>query len=116
QRLARRLCERCKNPVEVERAVLEEAGFPFELMKGEPSFHEPVGCERCGGTGYRGRLGIYELMIMTEKIRSLLLSRASDDEIAHAAREAGMAPLRADGLLKAARGRTSIGEVLRTVV
>jgi type IV pilus assembly protein PilB len=116
QRLARRLCERCKNPVEVERAVLEEAGFPFELMKGEPSFHEPVGCERCGGTGYRGRLGIYEFMIMTEKIRSLLLSRASDDEIAHAAREAGMAPLRADGLLKAARGRTSIGEVLRTVV
>ncbi|MBA2693458.1 MAG: Flp pilus assembly complex ATPase component TadA [Rubrobacter sp.] len=116
QRLARRLCERCKRPIEVERAVLGDAGFPFDLMKGEPNFHEPVGCDKCGGTGYRGRLGIYELMVMTEKIKDLLLARGSDDEIARAAHEAGMAPLRSDGLLKAARGRTSIGEVLRTVV
>jgi type IV pilus assembly protein PilB len=116
QRLTRRLCSRCKRPVEVSRVALEDAGFPFEMMRGEPHFHEPVGCEKCGGTGYRGRLGIYEMMVMNEKIKDLLLTRASDDEIARAAREAGMAPLRADGLLKAARGMTSIGEVLRTVV
>ncbi len=116
QRLTRRLCARCKRPVEVGRAALEDAGFPFEMMRGEPDFHEPVGCERCGGTGYRGRLGIYEMMVMTEKIKNLLLARASDDEIARAAHESGMAPLRSDGLLKAARGMTSIGEVLRTVV
>ncbi|MGH3090424.1 MAG: GspE/PulE family protein [Rubrobacteraceae bacterium] len=116
QRLARRLCNRCKRRVEVEKEALESIGFPFELMKGEPNFHEPVGCEKCGGTGYRGRMGIYELMVMTEEIKNMLLARASDDEVAHAARKAGMVPLRADGLLKAARGVTSIGEVLRTVV
>ena len=119
QRLARRLCERCKAPVEIEHELLKTMNFPFGLLpEGEkPSFHRTVGCDRCGGTGYKGRVGIYELMVVDDQIREMVLRRASTGEISRAAeQEGGMVRLRADGLLKAARGLTTIEEVLRTVV
>jgi type IV pilus assembly protein PilB len=118
QRLARRLCERCKAPVEIERELLEKTlNFPFRLLaEEEPSFHRTVGCDRCGGTGYKGRVGIYELMVVDEQIREMVIHRASAGEIAHAAEDGGMVRLREDGLLKAAKGLTTIEEVLRTVV
>jgi type IV pilus assembly protein PilB len=119
QRLARRLCERCKGPVEIERELLEAMGFPFkQLPEGEePTFHKTVGCDRCGGTGYRGRVGIYELMVVDEQIKEMILHRASAGEIGRVAEQEGaMVRLREDGLLKAAKGITTIEEVLRTVV
>ncbi len=117
QRLARRLCNRCKEPREVDRAVLEELGFPFgKVPEGDSDFHSAVGCDRCGGSGYRGRVGIYEMMVVDEGIKEMVLRRASTAEVSHAAEEGGMVRLKEDGLLKAARGVTTIEEVLRTVV
>lgn len=118
QRLARRLCENCKEPVEIEDEILSGMQFPFELLsKNEkPTFHKAVGCDRCGDSGYRGRVGIYELMAVNEEIRDLLLKRAPTNDIASAAERNGMIRLREDGLLKAAQGVTTIEEVLRTVV
>lgn len=116
QRLARRLCGRCKQPAEVEDGVLEEMGFPFERLEGRHRLYKAVGCERCGGTGYRGRMGIYELMVVDEEIQEMILRRVSTAEISRAAERAGMVRLREDGMLKAARGMTSLEEVLRTVL
>ena len=117
QRLARRLCERCKRPAAVSREALSALGFPFEhLPEGGASFYEAAGCDRCSGTGYRGRIGIYEIMVLHDEIRDLVLRRVSTDEISRAAEESGMVRLREDGLIKAAEGITTIEEVLRTVV
>jgi type IV pilus assembly protein PilB len=119
QRLARRLCEKCKQPAQIERELLEVMGFPFkQLPEGEePSFYRTVGCDRCGGTGYRGRVGIYELMVVDEQIKEMVLHCASAGKIGRVAEQEGsMVRLREDGLLKAAKGMTTIEEVLRTVV
>jgi type IV pilus assembly protein PilB len=115
QRLVRKLCERCKEPVEIEREILEGVGFPFEWAPEGLHFHKAVGCRRCGETGYRGRTGIYELMVVTEEIRRMILRRSSADEIGRVAEREGMVRLRDDGLLKAARGVTTIEEALRTL-
>jgi type IV pilus assembly protein PilB len=116
QRLARRLCERCKQPAQIEEEILQSMQFPFDHLDGDPQFYRAVGCSRCGGTGYRGRVGLYELMTVTEDIRSLILRRSSSDEIARLAEKEGMIRLREDGLLKAARGMTTIEEALRVVL
>ncbi len=117
QRLARRLCERCREPQELEKGLLESIGFPFGLLPEEElGFYRAVGCEWCGGTGYRGRIGIYELMMVDEAVGELVLRRASTAEISRAAEGAGMVRLREDALLKAARGITTVEEALRTVV
>jgi type IV pilus assembly protein PilB len=116
QRLARKLCPRCKEPTEVDREVLEEMEFPFGKLEAEPTLYRAVGCERCGGTGYRGRVGIYEMMVVTEEIRDMILRRVSTSEVSRAAEEGGMVRLREDGLLKAAKGMTTLEEVLRTVL
>ena len=116
QRLTRRLCEYCKQPAEIEREILESMGFPFEHFTGAFEFHKGVGCDQCGGSGYRGRMGLFELMIVSEEIRSLILRRAPTDEISRVAKKQGMIRLRDDGLLKAAQGMTTVEEVFRTVV
>ena len=116
QRLARKLCERCKEPAEIEHEILEGMDFPFGLASGRPRFFKAGGCNRCGGTGYRGRVGIYEVMVISEEIRRMILQRASADEIGHAAEREGMIRLREGGLLKAARGVTTIEEALRTLI
>jgi len=117
QRLARRLCERCKRPVEMDEGTLEELGFPVARFTDvNRNFHEAVGCDRCGGTGYRGRIGIYEMMVVGGRIKEMILKRVSTDEVSRVAESEGMVRLREDGLIKAARGVTTIEEVLRTVV
>lgn len=116
QRLARRLCEDCKKPVEIEDSILEDMDFTSDRAPDKLHFHEPAGCKRCGDTGYKGRLGFYEMMIVTEEIREMILRRVSTSEISHSAEANGMVRLREDGLLKAASGLTTIEEVLRTVV
>jgi type IV pilus assembly protein PilB len=117
QRLARRLCERCKRPAGMDERTLRELGFPVARFTDvKKNFHEAVGCDRCGGTGYRGRIGVYEMMIVDEEIRRLILQGASADVLGRAAQKAGTIPLREDGLMKGALGITTIEEVLLTIV
>jgi type IV pilus assembly protein PilB len=107
QRLVRMLCGHCKRPQTVSEAVLAEHG----LSGAQP--YEPVGCSRCAGTGYRGRLGLYEVMTVSEPIRALILERASVDAMVTVAISEGMRRLRDDGLTKVREGLTSIAEIER---
>jgi type IV pilus assembly protein PilB len=112
QRLIRRLCDDCRRPVKLTKAALAENGF--DVVRGMGAW-EPVGCVRCSGTGYRGRTGVYEVLTMSARVRDLLLSRASGNEVRAAAREEGMTTLREDGLDKVRAGVTSAAEVLRVL-
>jgi type IV pilus assembly protein PilB len=107
QRLVRMLCSHCKRLQTVSEAVLAEHG----LAGAQP--YEPVGCSRCSGSGYRGRLGLYEVMTVSEPIRALILERASVDEMIAVAMSEGMCRLRDDGLAKVREGLTSIAEIER---
>jgi type IV pilus assembly protein PilB len=111
QRLARRLCEHCKKPVAVDGRIVREHGYDID----EPEMHvfEPGGCSRCGGTGYKGRIGLYEVMTVTEEIRSLAVARASAEAIAEAAERTGMRRLRDEGFEKLRAGMTSFAELAR---
>jgi type IV pilus assembly protein PilB len=111
QRLARTLCENCKKPVTLTAQVLRDHGY--KGVTGDIEAFEAAGCNRCGGSGYKGRLGLYEVMTVTDEIRSLAVERASADRIAEVAVKNGMRRLREDGLAKVAMGRTSIAEVAR---
>jgi type IV pilus assembly protein PilB len=113
QRLARRLCDDCRRPVRIGVEELQSNGF--ERATEEVDAYEAVGCVRCGGIGYRGRIGLYEVMVVSSEIRSLILHKASGDEIAGAAVAAGMRRLRDDGLEKVRRGITAVPEVLRVL-
>ncbi len=107
QRLVRLLCENCKRPQDVSSSVLDQHG-----LAGARPF-EAVGCKRCGGSGYRGRVGVYEVMSVSEQIRALILERASVDAIVDVAESEGMLHLRDDGLEKVRAGLTSIAEIER---
>jgi type IV pilus assembly protein PilB len=111
QRLARRLCEACKKPVTVEGHVVREHGFHTDEY--QIDVFEPGGCSRCGGSGYKGRIGLYEVMPINDEIRSLAVSRASADTIAEAATRAGMRRLRDEGFEKVRAGMTSFAELAR---
>jgi type IV pilus assembly protein PilB len=113
QRLARRLCEACKRPAKVTAAELKEIGASPNGKKFEA--YEPVGCVECNATGYRGRIGLYEVLVLTDEIRTLILNKASSGEIEQAAVAAGMHRLRDDGLQKVRDGITSIPEMLRVL-
>jgi type IV pilus assembly protein PilB len=110
QRLTRALCDACKEPVAITEEMLVEQGIHGE---GEISAYGPVGCVRCGNTGYRGRLGVFEVMTMSQKIRELTVARASADAISEVAVAEGMRRLHEDGLDKVKAGQTSLAEVLR---
>jgi type IV pilus assembly protein PilB len=110
QRLARTLCPHCKRRTIIAADVLRDHGFRAQF---DIEAYEPVGCVRCGGMGYRGRLGLYEVMLMSEEIRSLTLLRSSANEIAAVAVREGMRKLRDDGLDKVKAGLTSMAEVAR---
>ena len=113
QRLARMLCPDCKRRTVLERGVLEAAGF---RVGADVEAWEPVGCGRCGGTGYRGRVGLYSVMTMSEGLKDLTVSKAPQAEITQLARSEGMVTLREDGLAKVSHGITSIEEVARVAV
>ncbi len=107
QRLVRMLCVHCKRKQTLSESVLADHG----LAGAEP--YEPVGCSRCGGSGYRGRVGVYEVMTVSEPIRTMILERASVDDMVSRAVEEGMRRLREDGMEKVRAGLTSIAEVER---
>ena len=115
QRLARKLCEKCKQPYTPDTAELVEAGYEERQLEEVKELYHPVGCQYCANTGYRGRMGLYEVMPMSEEIERLTVDRASSEAIRAVALEQGMIELRADGLMKAAQGLTSIEEIARVV-
>jgi type IV pilus assembly protein PilB len=113
QRLARRLCS-CKREGEIPREALLEAGFRDEALDGSWQPYHPVGCERCNGTGYKGRCGIYQVMPITEAMQQIILTHGTALQIAEQARKDGVLSLREAGLLKVRQGVTSLEEVLAT--
>ena len=111
QRLARLLCEECKRRVTLPAEVLRANGF--DIAGDEVHAFEPGGCLRCGGSGYKGRIGLYEVMAISDEIRGLAVARASAETIAEVATAAGMRRLRDEGIEKALSGLTSFAELAR---
>ena len=116
QRLARRLCDWCKEAYQPTQAELAGARWPEEDIKVPEVLYAPKGCRNCAGTGYRGRIALHETMPITSEIETLAIRRSSATEIRDVALDQGMYDLRADGLAKAAAGQTSIREVLRVAI
>ena len=110
QRLARRLCSSCKRRAIVPAQAFADAGI---TVGADVEAYEAVGCGRCGGTGYRGRVGIYSVMSLSTRLKEMTVNRSPEPEIAAVAREEGMLTLREDGVLKVRAGLTSLEEVLR---
>ncbi|MRX07851.1 type IV-A pilus assembly ATPase PilB [Pseudoduganella sp. FT25W] len=111
QRLARRLCS-CKQPVDIAPELLLKAGFKPEELDGSWKPYGPVGCERCNGGGYKGRVGIYQIMPITPAIESLILASGNAMQIAAQSEAEGVKSLRQSGLVKVKGGLTSLEEVL----
>jgi type IV pilus assembly protein PilB len=112
QRLARMLCPSCKRRTIVSAEVLRENGYKALV---DLEAYEPKGCRRCGGSGYRGRLGLYEVMSVSSEVRTLALERRPAEEMRDVAVRQGMRRLRDDGLEKVKQGRTSIAEIARVI-
>ncbi len=112
QRLVRRLCPNCRTSSTPEMAMLEEIGFPIPEL-GQNTLYEHKGCETCRKTGFHGRFGIFEVMQVSEAVRSLVIGRRSMGEIQQQAIAEGMKVLRDDGWRKVLAGKTTIDEVLR---
>ncbi|HWB68793.1 MAG TPA: ATPase, T2SS/T4P/T4SS family [Solirubrobacterales bacterium] len=110
QRLARRLCPHCKRAAVIPVAALADARIE---LAGDVEAFEPVGCTRCGQSGYRGRVGIYSVMTLSERLKEMTVSHAAEPDIAAVAREEGMLTLREAGVGKVREGLTSLEEVLR---
>jgi len=111
QRLARRLCA-CKQPADLSRDALLSAGYREDELDGSWVTYKPVGCNICKGSGYKGRVGIYEVMPISEALQGIILKGGSSMEIAQQAQREGVSNLRQSGLLKARQGMTSVEEVL----
>jgi type II secretory ATPase GspE/PulE/Tfp pilus assembly ATPase PilB-like protein len=108
----RNICAACKTERKVERDYLRKIGFPVDDIETAKVWHG-LGCEECRQLGYQGRQGIYEILILNEALRPLILNRAAASTIAQKAIENGMRTLRLDGWNKVKAGRTTIEEVLR---
>jgi type IV pilus assembly protein PilB len=115
QRLARRICSECKEQIKVHPQLLIDLGVPPDEAKSFPVY-KGKGCPICSNTGYKGRLGLYEVMPMREEIKELILGRASASEIKKEALRLGMKTLRQSGIHKVKEGVTTIEEVLRTTM
>lgn len=115
QRLARRLCEKCKEAYAPTEEALVEARWPVEVGMPTELFRQ-IGCSACSKTGYKGRLALHEVMAVTEGIERLAVTRSSGEEMGRLAREQGMQTLRDDGLAKVALGLTTLEEIFRVVV
>ncbi len=114
QRLARRLCDKCKGAYSPTMDQFVAAEWDMRDRTPDVSYHA-IGCSACGGTGYRGRLAIHEVMLITEEIERLIVSHHSTDELRRLALEQGMIALRRDGLRKVAAGLTTFEEVSRVI-
>ncbi len=109
QRLARQICDRCKKPYHAAPELLKSLG----LAEGAVTFYRGEGCPACKNSGYKGRIGIYELLEMNDDIRGLIVAKATSSAIKASAAQKGSKTLRQEGLIRAASGITSVEEVLR---
>jgi len=117
QRLARRLCTQCREPFTATKEMLRKNDFPQEVSdRDDVVLYRAKGCSRCNTTGYKGRLGLYEVMIVSEAIRRLTVERKSADEISRVAVAEGMKSLREDGIDKVLLGMTSVEEIARVII
>jgi type IV pilus assembly protein PilB len=115
QRLARRLCNDCKVAYTPDEVALERIDFPFEPGKA-PTLYRAVGCKKCNNIGYKGRMGIHEVLVMSETLERLTVEHAGADDLEREAVAEGMVPLRQDGFAKCVLGQTSVEEILRVIV
>ena len=111
QRLARRLCKECKRPVEIPHEALLQAGFTESELDGSWTPYKAVGCDTCKNTGYKGRVGIYQVMPITDEIQRIIMTGGNAIDIADQAQREGVRDLRQSGLLKVKQGLTSLDEV-----
>jgi len=105
QRLVRKLCDACREPYQANEEMLQRLGFADEAVARwrDITLYHPMGCSRCNNTGYKGRLGLYEIMLVSEAIERLIVERKSADEINRVAIAEGMVSLRDDGLQRVSR-------------
>jgi type IV pilus assembly protein PilB len=115
QRLARRLCRECRESYTPAEEALQRIGFPFEPGK-LPTLYRAKGCKKCNGIGYKGRMGVHEVLSMTETLERMAVEHASSDDLGRQAVAEGMMTLRDDGFAKVGMGLTSIEEIMRVVV
>jgi type IV pilus assembly protein PilB len=111
QRLARRLCT-CKQPADLDEDALRTAGYRDEDLDGTWTPFRPVGCDRCGGAGYKGRVGIYQVMPISEEMQRIILANGNAMQIAEQSKRENINDLRRSGLIKVKQGHTTIAEVL----
>lgn len=118
QRLARKLCKRCRKEATYQKEYLEKIGFPTDEDGEKITVYkaDPKGCPFCNHTGFRGRIGLYEIMVVDEELEKLVVNMATAREIGVFAHQQGMATLREDGFLKVKQGITSVEEILRVVM
>ena len=108
QRLVRRICKNCKEPVEISQELREELHLSPDMQ-----FYHGRGCEKCDGSGFKGRCGIYEFLVPNEAVRNLVIKRASGDEIKREAiKSCEMITLRMDGINKALQGLTTLEQAV----
>jgi type IV pilus assembly protein PilB len=112
QRLVRRICTSCKVEAGYDQKLLEMAKLPSGWLE-KVTLYRGEGCEKCGGTGYSGRQGLYEVMPMSAEIRKLIMQEANADQIRDVAVREGMLTLRMDGLKKLEKGVTTLEEVMK---
>ncbi|MFB0552407.1 MAG: pilus assembly protein PilB, partial [Phycisphaerae bacterium] len=115
ERLVRKICENCKTPFEPTEAQLMELGLTPEDVKGK-NFYYGRGCNECNNTGYRGRTGIFEIMMFTDEMRELIMNQASTDILRAAGQKAGMKLLRDNGSAAIYDGITTIEEVVKETI
>jgi type IV pilus assembly protein PilB len=115
QRLVRRICKNCKEEIVPGADVLAELEITSDEIAGK-SFYRGKGCEKCHNSGYKGRLGLYELLIMTDELRDMVVRNASTEELREAARRGGMITLRDSGMVAIYDGQTTTDEVIRETI
>jgi type IV pilus assembly protein PilB len=111
QRLGRKLCTHCKKPEDIPPEALLQAGFTQEDLDGTWQPYGPVGCDHCKGTGYKGRIGVYQVMPITDDMRQVIMRNGNALDIADQAQKEGVRDLRQSGLLKVKSGITSLEEI-----
>jgi type IV pilus assembly protein PilB len=115
QRLVRRICTKCREEAKVSTSMLTDLGMKPADIEGK-KFFKGSGCEACNNTGYKGRIALFELMVLNDTIREMVLGNASTDELREEARKHGMVPLREFGIAVAVDGITTLDEVIRETV
>jgi len=113
QRLVRKICDKCKESYEIDDEIRKSVGIKDESLT---TFYKGTGCKFCFGTGYKGRIGLIEVLTLDANIRRLIMNNSTEAQIKEQARSSGMSTLREDGIAKAKEGLTTLEEIVRVTV